>query len=310
MQSTNKELFFSKGDTTDLRFGDFVTERTQEADILIMGYPDDRGVANNGGRIGAAQGPDAIRKIFYKMTRSFDSENNMKICDLGNIQTGKSIAEDHEFAVKFLKNNYVTKNQRLICLGGGHDYSYPDGKLFLEHQNHDEKPIIINFDAHLDCRPYTDQVNSGTPFYRLLENYPGQFHFFEIGLQKQCNSKKHFQWAKQKGLKALWLEDIYHSKEDIELTLKSFFAESLNLKTKVYLSIDMDVFSSAYAPGCSQSWPTGLDPHFVYRAMEMIFHHWDVPQLGIYETSPKYDLDDRTSRLAAKLMHQYIENYI
>lgn len=305
-EKTSSELFFSKNDSKDIRFGDLAkNSKAEDSEFILYGYPDDRGVHNNGGRVGASEGPDSIRKLLYKMTSSARKDRNPTIADLGNLKLGKSIAEDHESAhSELIKYN----DKRKIALGGGHDYSYPDGKTFLA-DSHKLKPVIINFDAHLDCRPYQDEVNSGTPFYRLLTDFPNQFDFFEIGLQEQCNSKEHYEWAKQKGLKALWLEDIYGAGKDPISLMQEFLSSALFQKRKAYISIDLDAYSSAFAPGCSQSWPTGLDPKDVWEILELIYERLDVRFLGIYECCPRLDLDDRTSRLASKIIHQYITKY-
>ncbi len=63
-----------------------------------------------------------------------------------------------------------TKAGRIwISLGGGHDYGYGDGAGFIE--GHliagQRRPLILNFDAHLDVRPIDRGFTSGTPFFRI-----------------------------------------------------------------------------------------------------------------------------------------------
>lgn len=301
------DTYFSKNDSNDIRFGDIAKNlKVSEADFLLYAYPDDRGVKNNGGRIGAKEGPKALRELFYKMTPSATSDTIPKISDLGDLELSDSIGNDHNSAISSLESFSKPKK---MAIGGGHDYSYPDGIDFLN-QKHDHKPVIINFDAHLDCRPLGDEINSGTPFYRLLNERSQDFYFYEIGLQEQCNSKKHHEWAKEKGMKSLWLSDIYNSTQDPISLISSFLNQALFKKAKAYVSIDLDAFSSAFAPGCSQSWPTGLNPESVFPILELIYKRLDVTHLGIYELCPRLDYDQKTARLAAKLMHHYICSHI
>ncbi|MEK7355711.1 MAG: arginase family protein, partial [Bdellovibrionota bacterium] len=63
---------------------------------------------------------------------------------------------------------------------------------------------------------------------------------------------------------------------------------------------------SAVAPGCSQSWATGLMPREFFATFELIVTRLDVRALGLYEVSPPLDQDDRTSKLAAQIAHHYI----
>lgn len=306
-------LYFSKNDPDDIRFGDLAKNKLNINDLkhqgfAVYGYPDDRGVKNNGGRIGAAEGPDVIRSLFYKMTNSPLKENLPEIFDMGNLQLTEDIGSTHELAIHNLSNLFESEH-RFIALGGGHDFSYPDGKSFLKSHSNNKKPIIINFDAHLDCRPLQGEINSGTPFYRLLEEHSTEFHFIEVGLQAQCNSKKHFDWAKQKGMHSIWLEEINNDENNLLAKLKSICSD-MEENSPLYLSIDLDAFSSAYAPGCSQSWPSGLSPEQCLPCFEWLYKQYDCKLLGIYEYAPRLDIDHRTARLAAKLMHHFIDSHI
>ncbi|MEC9284218.1 MAG: formimidoylglutamase [Bdellovibrionota bacterium] len=298
-------VFQSRDSVSDPRFGDLINQN-KDSEYIIYGYGDDRGVKNNGGRLGAALGPEAIRKILYKMTFSPLLDDIPSITDLGDLNLSKNISEDHNKAIQYLLSKYDDPQKKMISFGGGHDYAYPDGKFFLKRKKNESiKPIIINFDAHLDCRPPERDINSGTPFYRLLTEHPNDFIFIEIGLQKQCNSRTHYQWAKNKGLKSLWLEDILEAENAFDL-MKRFLSEELKKTHPCFLSIDLDVFSSSIAPGCSQSWPSGLDFESFWKLYLLILQKWNVMQLGIYECAPNLDIDQRTSRLAARLTHCYI----
>ncbi|MFN3455756.1 MAG: arginase family protein, partial [Pseudobdellovibrio sp.] len=168
------EIFFTKNDLEDIRLGD-LTRNTKFEDLLphdvvILGYPDDEGIKLNGGRPGAYEAPKIIRQFLYKMTPSYKKTVfNKKIHDYGDLITAThDLASRHEHV-----RNHVFKclNQKVktISFGGGHDYGYADAAAFLDYykDTHPLKPIIINFDAHMDVRPPKNGPNRGTPFYRL-----------------------------------------------------------------------------------------------------------------------------------------------
>ncbi|MGE3758570.1 MAG: arginase family protein, partial [Pseudobdellovibrionaceae bacterium] len=69
---------------------------------------------------------------------------------------------------------------------------------------------------------------------------------------------------------------------------------------------DIDVFTSAEAPGCSQSWPTGLSVAEFWPAYQWLLKNYDTPLLSIYEVSPALDVDSRTSKLAACIAYEYL----
>ncbi|MNL46507.1 Formimidoylglutamase [compost metagenome] len=75
---------------------------------------------------------------------------------------------------------------------------------------------------------------------------------------------------------------------------------------KVFLSVDIDAFTSSEAPGCSQSWTTGLFTKDFMAALAWLIASYDVRGLGIYEVSPPLDQDNRTSKLAALIAHKFI----
>jgi formiminoglutamase len=279
-----------------------LVSKPDQADCILIGYPDDEGIQLNGGRVGAHQGPDEIRKAFYKMTTG--QLPPFSIFDGGNIGNEISLKDRHSLAEEVLEN-YYRAGKFNLTLGGGHDYGYPDAQAFLNaYKASKKKPVVINFDAHLDVRPLDQGLTSGTPFYRLLLENPGQFHFFEVGIQEHCNSTHHVHWCQEQGGKILSLEHIR-----AKGLLKSLKNATTRFKGHpCFLSVDIDAFSSTEAPGCSQSWPTGLSSEEFFPAFDFLFQNFDVRGLGIYEVSPPLDLVPLTSRLAALILYRSLKN--
>lgn len=309
---TSPQLFFKKNDPEDPRLGEIVTSQPlktlQDLDQikgpswLILGYPDDAGIYLNGGRLGASEAPSAIRSFFYKMTPSLLENRRPLMVDLGDICKNAPLPERHEKGREIIRAA-LQKGHRTVSLGGGHDYGYADGAGFMDAARQGTKqPVIINFDAHLDVRPSEQCLSSGTPFYRLLNQYPDLFSFFEIGLQSQCNSQAHLQWAQKKGARFLHMRDIRHQglMNGVQALLQSFAGRPC------FLSIDIDAFTSSEAPGCSQSWATGINVEEFLPVMAWLQGHLKVQSMAIYEVSPPLDVSYRTSKLAALLMHHFL----
>ena len=305
----DKHLLFTRNDKEDPRLGECVqlvasadlnSFKNQNADVAILGFPDDEGISLNGGRVGAQNAPREIRTYLYKMTPHLQSTRLPRILDMGDlVDKEQPLAERHERARKVARE-FALNKQRWISFGGGHDYGYCDGAGFLD--AHAGNAVLINFDAHMDVRPTDKGFNSGTPFHRILNEFAGRVDFAEVGIQNQCNSKAHIAWAKSKGAAIYTLDDV--NEHGLMETLQDFMKGKEG--KKVFLSVDIDAFTSSEAPGCSQSWTTGLFTKDFMASLSWLIANFDVCGLGIYEVSPPLDQDNRTSKLAALIAHKFI----
>lgn len=74
------------------------------------------------------------------------------------------------------------------------------------------------------------------------------------------------------------------------------------------LSIDMDVFGAAFAPGVSAASFNGLAPNAMFkRLLRHIVLSGKVGCVDISEVNPNYDLDNRTARLAAAFIFDIVQ---
>lgn len=321
LNSVDPKLLFSRNDPSDRRLGEIVQAQPASKSIesvrsafsksaigtYLVGYPDDEGIRLNGGRPGAKEAPDRIRNYFYRMTPpAFLQESAIALYDLGNIAVdGRGLESRHELALQ-VQREVQSHGSRAISLGGGHDYGFPDAAAYCEAAiKRGERPLVINFDAHLDVRPMDKGPTSGTPFFRLLENFP-EIDFVELGLQSQCNSKTHAEWLLARGGRISFEEERHARGQTLTDTLLGLLGDSALSKRSAFLSIDIDGFTSAVAPGASQSWPTGFEATDFFQCFSWCLHRFDVRAIGIYEVSPALDTDDRTSRLAALIAHRFV----
>lgn len=330
LQGVDPQLLFSKSDPLDMRLGDIVKiPRSPQSrpdllatleeisgeitrGIAITGYPDDEGIAKNGGRVGAKGAPTRIRNFFYRMTppaflpHTSSCEGSAKIYDFGDLDAASSdLGERHRIA-RLIATEFHRSGMSVLSFGGGHDYGFPDAAAYCETATaRGERPLVINFDAHLDVRPMTHGITSGTPFFRLLEEFP-EIDFVELGLQSQCNSKSHVDWLIERGGLISFEEERRAAGLSLTETLQRLLGDRALARRSAFLSVDIDAFSSCVAPGASQSWPTGFDPHDFFTCFSWCLGRFDVRGTGIYEVSPALDVDDRTSRLAALIAHRFV----
>ncbi|MHA1930083.1 MAG: arginase family protein, partial [Candidatus Thorarchaeota archaeon] len=142
----------------------------------FLGFCCDTGVERNQGRIGASKGPSSIRKEMANLSCSFSK--NTRLFDAGDIYcTDKDLSRaqaDLSAAVKILRS----KGYFPIVLGGGHELAFGHymgiNDSIRNNISINQLPIkpslgIVNFDAHLDLRPYENGPNSGSMFAQIAD---------------------------------------------------------------------------------------------------------------------------------------------
>lgn len=264
--------------------------------FVLLGIPDDRGVAISKGRIGAKKGPDAIRKEFYKMTLGIQGElEHLKIFDGGNLKPEKTQERTYQKISKGVAD-LLQKNCFPILLGGGHDLSFGSLSGFLK--VHPDGGIV-NIDAHLDCRPseIKGKYSSGTAFRQLLEktSLKGK-NFLEFGFQKHCNAKAHLEYLKNKGVK------LAEFPGNFERVFKPFAASH----KAIAISFDMDCVQSTDAPGVSALAPIGYSAQEALHFVQAVASQRHLKLFEIMEVNPLQDPDGRTAKLAACLIWELL----
>lgn len=301
----DETLFYSTGDHYDPRLGDIVhadPEHYQSSDLVILGCPHDEGVRRSGGRVGAADAPDAIREQFYKLT-TFNIRK--KIFDAGNIQLGNSLEEAHENQSRVVEQ-ILRDGKRAIVLGGGNDISYADG-VAMSKVYGPEWWIGVNLDASLDVVK-AEERNNTTQYRQLLdEGHLKPAYFYEAGYQSHFTSPFHYEYIREIGVHRISLE-ILRSRAEADLELKEqirakFIGHSSSLNT--FFGFDMDVVRMADAPGTSNPSPLGLRAGEFIQLVKYAASLANTKVIEFSEVNPKYDVGNRTTKLVAIGMHRF-----
>lgn len=276
--------------------------QTSERKVGILGYAGEEGVIRNQGRLGTLEGPAAIRKMLGSV--AYHLPENLPLLDYGDIFTINQDLEGSHEAISQITLDLLKSHHFPVLLGGGHDLAYAHGRGVQNYiAEKGEKLGIINLDAHFDLRPLADgKAHSGSPFLQLAQEFPNNFHYLALGIQRAANPKSLFQTAEKLNTRYLVMEDFrLNNWEYIEEQI-IWFLDSVN---KVYLSIDLDGFSSAFAPGVSAPSPMGFNPQIAFKVFELIAKSKKLISLDVVELNPKYDQDNATARLAARAI-EYI----
>jgi formiminoglutamase len=279
-------------------------KRPQEKiDIGLLGYASDEGVRRNQGRIGAAQGPDAIRGRLAKMPFHL---GHKKVADFGNVFC---LVQDMESCQNSFSNHISRLIQQQIFpigFGGGHDMAYAHfiGIRDAIKDRTNKRIGIVNFDAHFDLRPVEEQPNSGTPFNQIiheLKQTNEAVGYYAIGIQDQSNTKELYEIAKREGVNYTSNYDCAPNDSNLS-ALQQKMLPFIGASDYLYVTIDLDGFSSAYAPGVSAPSPMGFSPFFVVEMLRFLFETNKVISCDIAELNPLFDRDGTTALLAARLV--------
>lgn len=296
----NAELFYSRNDPLDKKMGEFVQHDPgdyKNANIVVVGCPQDEGVRRNKGRIGAAKAPDEIRKALYRMSVP-EKVLSQSIFDVGNVHILKTLEQTHDL-LTFVIYQILADGKRIIILGGGNDISYPDCVALSKTK---ENILAFNIDSHFDVRADAPR-NSGTPYRQLLEGgYLRPENFYQIAFKPIANSPAYRRYLKDKGVNMISLNAL--RERGVTETLRLILDE--NTAEAIFWGFDIDAVRASDAPGVSASYPTGLTANEIYQIAEIAGSDERSQILEITEVNPDFDIDNRTSKLAAMVILHFL----
>ncbi len=269
-------------------------------DFVLHGFAVDEGVRRNKGRVGAAEAPDVIRA---NMANFPVVQPNFVLYDFGNVECVDQQLEESQKSLAKKVGVVLSAGARSIVVGGGHEVmhahfsgvrkAYPDKKIG-----------IINFDAHFDNRSVEPNVgpSSGTGFWQIAEQET--LHSLHIGIQRNSNTLQLFDSAHQLGMQYILADELFFENLPSLYIKVDDFLENVDF---IYITICMDVFNAALAPGVSAAAYNGI---FADAAFMHLYRHLlsstKVRALDVAEVNPSFDIQNRTARLAASLVNEWL----
>ena len=266
--------------------------------VALIGFRSDAGVQRNQGRIGASDGPAALRAALSPMA----IHKQRAMVDLGDVVVeGDELESGQERLANAVAQTLGT-GALPIVLGGGHETAYGTGLGLLQHlaDDHSTRIGILNLDAHFDLRD-EGQRTSGTPFLDLHQEMQEQgleFHYAVLGISRPGNTAALFARADELGVP--YLLDEHCEPEQIS----RFVAAFLERIDVLYLTIDLDVLPVSVAPGVSAPAGFGVPFERILAACRQVVASGKLAVADVVELNPRYDVDSRTARSAARLIYE------
>ncbi|MBY0223723.1 formimidoylglutamase [Mammaliicoccus sciuri] len=275
-------------------------ERVNNKTCTLIGFSSEEGVRRNNGRLGAAEGPNALRSELAKLPWRMPAE--CQLMDVGTIVCEGNQLEQAQAELGAAVRDSLEKNACPVILGGGHETAYGHYLGVREFIGPDAKLGVVNIDAHFDLRSYDEQPSSGTMFKQMLDT-DENVEYLVLGIQEFGNTDILFDEADAQGVSYVTEQEITSGIMDEILQKISFFIEKQDY---VLLTLCSDVLNSAYAPGVSAPSPFGLDPLIVRTFIQTIASHKKTLSFDISEINPALDHQNQTVKLGAYLTNEAI----
>ncbi|MDP3815509.1 formimidoylglutamase [Pseudomonas sp.] len=273
--------------------------------VALLGFASDEGVCRNHGRVGAANGPLAMRKAlanlaWHRQGPAYDAGD--VLCADGDLASAQARLGQNVCAL-------LDAGHLPIVLGGGHEMAFGSWLGIAEHLTGCSSKMaaprigIINFDAHFDLRDPAHAHSSGTPFAQIAEQCAARgwpFVYACLGVSRASNTRALFQRAAE--LNVLVREDREIRETSLErlgAELQAFIAGC----DAIYLTIDIDVLPACEAPGVSAPAARGVPLALLEPLLETVRDSGKLRLADLAELNPSHDIDSRTARVAARLIH-------
>ncbi|WP_282133390.1 agmatinase [Cellulophaga baltica] len=251
--------------------------------IIIQGIKfDDKSSYEKGPRLA----PPIIREVLNCGSANMYTENLITIENDAIEDKGDFEISDY-FDIEKITKKHLKTDAKILSLGGDHSITFP---IIKAHHEKYPKLDILHIDAHCDLyNDYEgDSYSHACPFARIMEN-GFAVKLVQVGI-RTLNPHQAEQADKFK-------VEI-HQMKDLDLNKIPKF------KNPLYISLDMDGFDPAYAPGVSHHEPGGLTSRQVINLIQSI----DTEVIGadIVEYNPPKDFQKMTAFLAAKMMKEIL----
>jgi agmatinase len=230
--------------------------------------------------------PPLIREALHCGSLNLFAENGISI--------ENSLAEDkgdfeisEYFDIEEITRNHLDSSSKIFTLGGDHSITFP---IIKAHHQKYSALDILQIDAHADLYDNfeDDKYSHACPFTRIMEN----------GFAARLV---------QVGIRTLNTHQAEQAKKyNIEIhQMKNFDLSKIpKFENPLYVSLDMDGFDPAFAPGVSHHEPGGLSSRQVIDLIHSI--ETEIIGADIVEYNPNRDFQNMTAFLAAKMMKEII----
>jgi agmatinase len=262
----------------------------------ILGIPTDEGTTQHPG---ARYGPRAIREAstqftYYKRDRGYyDPERgrpmlpHLELRDAGDVEIVPTLIQENAKRITEAVASLLARGVFPVCLGGDHSITPAILSAFAGSPLH-----LVQIDAHMDFvdRLAGATVTHASPMRRARELAHVQT-LTQIGIRSIVSSAADYEAASALGNRVITTAQV------LGRPGHDWWAD---LTGDAYLTLDIDVFDPAAAPGTGFAEPGGLHFRDVARLLRTLTARLRLRGLDLVEVTPYLDPSHRTALLAAR----------
>lgn len=290
-------------------------------DAVFIGFVSDEGVRRNAGRQGAAEGPAALRSALGQLAlaqgRNSSRNTDLALLDAGDVVVSSDLEEGQmKLAAAVMAS--VDAGVLPVVLGGGHEVALGTYTGVADSQARKTAGSaasqelgrlgILNLDAHFDLRRAA-QPTSGTPLYQALtrERAAGtDCRYTVLGISEANNTQELFDTAHELEVEYVVDEDCGVLNQQALLTTVQEFVATVDI---IYLTLDLDVLPASIAPGVSAPAGYGVPLEIINTVLKEVAASGKLAAFDVAELNPSFDIDGRTAKTAARLIHTVLTHH-
>ncbi len=262
----------------------------------ILGIPTDEATTQHPG---ARYGPRAIREAstqfaYYKRGRGYyDPERgrpmlpHLELRDAGDVEIVPTLIQENAKCIAEAVASLLTRGVFPVCLGGDHSVTPAILSAFADRPLH-----LVQIDAHMDFvdRLAGASATHASPMRRARELAHVR-SLTQIGIRSIVSSVEDYEAASALGNRIVTTAQV------LERPGHDWWAD---LTGDAYLTLDIDAYDPATAPGTGFAEPGGLQFRDVVQLLRTLTAHLRLRGMDLVEVTPYLDSSHRTAQLAAR----------
>ena len=266
-------------------------------DVAAIGAPMDLGVSN---RAGARLGPRAIRAVErigpYNHQTDLVPAGTIAAADIGDAPISRYSLDESMRLIEEFYHRVADARVAPLTAGGDHSITYP----ILKALGRDAPVGLLHIDAHCDTGGVFggSKFNHGGPFrLAVLDGVLDPERTIQIGIRGSAEVLWEFSY--ESGMTVIHMEDFM----EIGVAGVVEKARAVLGEAPFYVSIDVDGFDPAFAPGTGTPEIGGLTPR---EGQQILRGLTGMQAIGgdVVEVAPQYDATTITAQLGAQMMFE------